>query len=151
MKLPPTRSAFSLVEVVLALGVVGFALLAIIGLLPIALQSDRGSIQETRANHLADAVFAVIRSQPFTAVSFAQLRSTTAATDLSDPTAPPVELHATYEGNFTAAEDYFRVRVSFLNAPAGVVPGRASEVHVNITSRESGTKPLHYGTIVAAH
>jgi type II secretory pathway pseudopilin PulG len=56
------RGAFSLVEVVLALGVVGFALLAIIGLLPIALQSDRGSIQETRANHLADAVFAVIRS-----------------------------------------------------------------------------------------
>jgi len=145
----PTQRAFSLVEVVLALGVVGFALLAIIGLLPIALQSDRGSIQETRANHLADAVFAVIRSQPFTAVSFAQLQSTATA-DLSASNVPAVELHAGYDGAFVAAPDYFQLNVSFLETPAGVVPGRANEVHVKITSRESGTKPLHYATIVAA-
>lgn len=143
------RGAFSLVEVVLALGVVGFALLAIIGLLPIALQSDRGSIQETRANHLADAVFAVIRSQPFTAVSFAELQSTATA-DLSASNVPPAELHAGYDGTFTAASDYFRIDVSFLETPAGIVPGRANEVHVKITPRESGTKPLHYATIVAA-
>ena len=54
-------SGFSLVEVVLALGVISFALVAIIGLLPIGLASGRGSIQESRANHLADEIFATLR------------------------------------------------------------------------------------------
>jgi uncharacterized protein (TIGR02598 family) len=64
---------FSLVEVVLALEVIGFSLLAIIGLLPIGLQSGRASIQETRANHLAEQIFSTLRSQPFTAADLSQL------------------------------------------------------------------------------
>lgn len=141
--------AFSLVEVVLALGIVGFALLAIIGLLPIGLQSGRASIQETRANYLADQVFATMRSQPFTAVAFGALASTAAPVDLS-ATPAPVQLHATYEGNFVAGDDYFKIDLTFLNPPAGLTAGTANEVHLQITPRESGTRPLSYATIIAA-
>lgn len=41
MKLAHTRNAFSLVEVTMAVGIVAFAFLAIIGLLPVGLKSAR--------------------------------------------------------------------------------------------------------------
>ena len=51
------RAAFSLVEVVMALGVVSFALFAILGLLPVGSQSGRDSIDATRTSLIAQAVF----------------------------------------------------------------------------------------------
>src|SRR5437773_7022024 len=97
-------SAFSLVEVVLALGVISFALVAIIGLLPIGLASGRGTIQETRANHLAEEIFATFRSQPFTSVAVASLNSSSGPIDLSventASSASGVILHANYGGEF---------------------------------------------------
>jgi uncharacterized protein (TIGR02598 family) len=44
---------FSLVETVLALGIVGFAVVAIVGLLPLAVQSARDSMVETDATLIA--------------------------------------------------------------------------------------------------
>lgn len=58
---------FSLVEVTLALGVVGFALVAIVGILPVAFTTGRTSIAQTRATALADTVFAGLRAEPFAA------------------------------------------------------------------------------------
>src|SRR5437773_8183613 len=81
-------SAFSLVEVVLALGVISFALVAIIGLLPIGLASGRGTIQETRANHLAEEVFSTLRSQPFTNVGLASFSSNSGPINLSTENTP---------------------------------------------------------------
>ena len=63
------RWAFSLVEVVLALGVVGFAIVAILGVLPAGLQTSRGAQDETRAAQIAQSVFAALASQQFDAVS----------------------------------------------------------------------------------
>ncbi len=143
-------SAFSLVEVVLALGVIGFSLLAIIGLLPIGLQSGRASIQETRANHLAEQVFSTLRSQPFSNVSLISLNSTAPPIDLSAPNTPATQLHATYEGNFVANTDYFTIDLTFRNNPEGLTPGTANEVHLRILPRESGARPMSYATIIAA-
>jgi type II secretory pathway pseudopilin PulG len=54
------RSAFSLVEVVIALGLVSFCLLAIVGLLPVGLKAVKNSREESAAanalNQLAEAV-----------------------------------------------------------------------------------------------
>lgn len=63
-------SAFSLVEVVLALGVVSFAVVAVIGLFPTALSSNRSSSNEARASQLARAITATVDSQSasFTAI-----------------------------------------------------------------------------------
>src|SRR4249920_2281378 len=110
-------ASFSLVEVVLTLGVVGFALLAIIGLLPIGLQSGRASIQETRANHLAEQIFNTLRSQRFTAVDLSFLSGNSTPIDLSSENTasgtPGPQLYATYEGTFIGAADYFTIELRF--------------------------------------
>lgn len=147
------RLGFSLVEVVLALGVVGFSLLAIIGLLPIGLQSGRASVQETRANHLAEQIFSTLRSQPFTAANLSLLGGTSTidlstASTASGSQGP--QLHATYDGTFVASSDYFTIELRFRNAPDGVVPTTANEVHLRIVSRETGVQPMNYATIIAA-
>lgn len=53
-----SSSAFSLVEVVVALGIVSFALLAIIALLPLGIQSTKDSLDETGAVNVLSAVIA---------------------------------------------------------------------------------------------
>ena len=147
-------SGFSLVEVVLALGVVSFALVAIIGLLPIGLASGRGSIQESRANHLADEIFATLRAQPYTNVSLASLNGSgpiNLSTENTASGSSGVMLHASYDGDFVATNDYFTIELRFRNAPEGIVGGTASEVRVQVSSRETGAPRLDYVSIIAAH
>lgn len=52
------RSAFSLVEVTIALGIAGFCLLAILGLLQTGLASERSTVERTSAVGIASAIFA---------------------------------------------------------------------------------------------
>ena len=51
-------SAFTLIEVVLAVGILSFALVAMAALLPIGLQSNRDSTEETQAVNLLQALVA---------------------------------------------------------------------------------------------
>src|SRR2546423_12328016 len=111
-----SRRAFSLVEVVLALGVISFALLAIIGLFPTALQSGRASIQETRANHLAQQIFSTLRSQAFSAANLSLLGENSTVDLSTENTAsgtPGTLLHATYDGSFVTGADYFTIQLRF--------------------------------------
>ncbi len=55
-------SAFSLVEVTLALGVAAFCLLAIFGLLPVGLQSNQTSVEQTAAAGIARTILSDLRS-----------------------------------------------------------------------------------------
>src|SRR4051794_29153012 len=55
--------AFSLVEVVLALGVVAFAIVAILGVLPIGLRTGHSAQDETRAAQIAQDIFSSLASQ----------------------------------------------------------------------------------------
>lgn len=54
-------SAFSLVEVTIAIGVAAFALVAIFGLLPIGIESNQAAIQQTRAVNLAATIVEDLR------------------------------------------------------------------------------------------
>jgi len=58
------HSGFSLVEVALALGVAVFALVAIIGLIPVGLNSNQASSEQTAAAGLAAALVADLRTTP---------------------------------------------------------------------------------------
>lgn len=58
-----SAQAFSLVEVVLALGIVAFAIVAILGAFPAALQTSRSSQSETRAAQIAQDVLVSLASQ----------------------------------------------------------------------------------------
>ena len=62
--LPPLRkpAGFSLVELVLALGVAAFALLAVMGTLPVSLKTQQASIQQTTANQIISTIFSALRA-----------------------------------------------------------------------------------------
>ncbi len=57
-------SAFSLVEVTLALGVASFCLLSVFGLLPIGLNSNQAAMEQTAANGILSSVVADLRATP---------------------------------------------------------------------------------------
>jgi type II secretory pathway pseudopilin PulG len=59
-------SAFSLVEVTLALGIAGFCLIAVFGLMPVGIQTNRNSKSQSRATNLMAAVMADLRATPST-------------------------------------------------------------------------------------
>ena len=58
--------AFSLVEVALALGVAGFCILALTGLLPIAVKTNQNSMSQTAATTIVSSVISDLRSTPKT-------------------------------------------------------------------------------------
>lgn len=146
----PTRG-FSLVEIVVAIGVISFALVAIIGVLPIGLAAGRQATQETRANHLAEQIFSTLRSQPFTNVTLASLGSTSTVDLSSQNGVLGTKLYATYDGQFVGTSDYFTIQLQFRNAPQGVESGTASEVRVQISGRESGAARMDYVSIIGAN
>lgn len=65
--LPPvsemrTRNAFSLVEVAIALGILGFVVLTVVGLLSVGMKSNQVSLEETRAASLLTMLEADLRN-----------------------------------------------------------------------------------------
>ena len=121
------NAAFSMIEIVIALGVISFALVAVIGLLPVGLRASRESIEETRAAAVAQSILETVPSQPFNAASFSSLGSSVLPVDLAG-TPAPVQLYANYNGQFVSGVDYFSILVSFRNTPEGLVAGSANEV-----------------------
>jgi len=68
----PIASAFSLVEVVLALGIVSFCLLAIVGLLPVGLKAVKNANEQAAAANVLNAIADSLRSTTSSnAVNFA--------------------------------------------------------------------------------
>ena len=62
MKLSTTKqAAFSLIEVTLAIGVAGFSLLVILGLLTVSLKTHQSSTNQTVANSIISQVAADLR------------------------------------------------------------------------------------------
>ena len=55
-------TAFSLVEVVIALGIISFAVIAIVGMLPVALKSSQDSMRETDATLIAQRIFSELKT-----------------------------------------------------------------------------------------
>ena len=58
------NSAFSLVEVTLALGVAAFCLLALFGLIPVSMQTNRNATNQTAATSIIAGVVADLRATP---------------------------------------------------------------------------------------
>ncbi len=67
-------AAFSLVEITLALGIVTFALVGVIGVLPLAMTSSRQSFDRNRAAAIAGTLYTSFRSQSFDKVCYYDLQ-----------------------------------------------------------------------------
>ena len=57
-------SAFSLVEVCIAMGLAAFCLVAILGLLPTGISTDQATVEQTAASGIASAIVADLRATP---------------------------------------------------------------------------------------
>ncbi len=57
-------SAFSLVELTFALGVAGFCLVAVLGLMPVGVRTNRNATSETAATNIMAAVLSDLRATP---------------------------------------------------------------------------------------
>ena len=58
------NGAFSLIEVTLALGVAAFCLIAVFGLMPVGVQTNRSATSQTAATNIIAAVVADLRATP---------------------------------------------------------------------------------------
>jgi len=56
------QSGFSLMEVALSIGIVGFSFVALLGAFPVGLKQNAASVTESRATQLANHVFASLSS-----------------------------------------------------------------------------------------
>jgi uncharacterized protein (TIGR02598 family) len=61
-----SHCAFSLVEVTLALGIAAFCLIAVFGLIPVGVQTNRNAASQTAATNIMAAVVADLRATPTT-------------------------------------------------------------------------------------
>ena len=59
-----TTAAFSLVEVTLSLGIAAFCLIAVFGLMPVGVQTNRNASSQTAATNIMAAVVADLRATP---------------------------------------------------------------------------------------
>ena len=65
-------AAFSLVELVLALGVAAFCLIAVFGLMPVGIQTNRNATSQTAATNIIAAIVADLRTTPAAATTSPQ-------------------------------------------------------------------------------
>ena len=65
-------AAFSLIEVTLALGVAAFCLIAVFGLMPVGVQTNRNATSQTAATNIIAAVVADLRATPIVNSSSSQ-------------------------------------------------------------------------------
>jgi uncharacterized protein (TIGR02598 family) len=105
-------SAFSLIELTLAIGIAAFCLLAVMGLIPIAVQTNRNATSQTAANGIIASVIA-------------DMRATTSSTSpqYGITFGTPKTLYFDSVGQFTTslgANSRYRARVTFPTSPTGL-------------------------------
>jgi type II secretory pathway pseudopilin PulG len=122
MKSRSGTKAFSLVELVLALGVVSFCMIALFALLPTGQTTNAASIQETEAVNVLAAVEADLRATPNSATSSSQFVITIPSAGGTATSAnSPVTKYIGYGGNTvtTSAGAQYQLSIWMTPPPAG--------------------------------
>jgi uncharacterized protein (TIGR02598 family) len=128
-----SNCAFSLVEVTLALGIAAFCLIAIFGLMPVGVQTNRNATSQTAATNITAAVVADLRATP-------KANTTSTQFGITFGTNPP-PLYFDASGQFTtllAANSRYQLNVTWYGStglryadlkvtwPAAATPANAS-------------------------
>lgn len=119
-----SAAAFSLVEVVLALGIVAFAFVGVLALLPAGLKASRDASAQTEASNLATAIAADLRRAPVTPnATSPRFAIPMPDPDATEPTPVVSPVERFFSGNtattdasgtaFTAANAKYRVSLWF--------------------------------------
>ena len=109
-----STAAFSLVEVTLALGVAAFCLLAVLGLLPVGVQTNRNASSQTIASNIIATVVSDLRTTPAVAMTSPEFAITfdaekTLFFDASGQALPSL-----------SADSRYRLNVTWNSAPTGL-------------------------------
>ena len=132
------RLGFSLAEVVIALGVIAIAVVAILALFPAALQTGHSAQDETRAAQIAQTIFPSLAGQAvsqFNNVQFLLSDNTTRSTptiDLRASSTPALTLYAENDGKLTQdqAKAVYKIYVYTNNS----VPGFTDLANANLVT-----------------
>lgn len=121
-----STSAFSLVELTLAIGIAGFALIAVFGLMPVGVQTNRNAASQTAATSILSNVIADIRATPKTSTTSSQFAIALPANAASPPDPPPCSgtqtVYFNSEGQAAGvlgANSRYRLIVTFVRNTAG--------------------------------
>jgi uncharacterized protein (TIGR02598 family) len=137
-KLSPAAS-FSLVELTLALGVAAFCLIAVFGLVPVGVQTNRNATSQTAATNILSSVVSDIRASPpgqgLTAryrISRTKKSGTTVCFDgQAAPAAAPI--YNNNEVACTSSNSRYRLFVKIANNPTSTVPGYPNYAYLKVT------------------
>ncbi len=132
MRKADQRDGFSLIEVTIAIGVTAFCLIAIMGLLPVGLNSNRTSIEQTAGTSILTAIASDLRATPSTKPPGAAAVSVQSGIPIpANPVAAQSTktLYFASDGTFstTATGKRYRATITFL-----VNPGLRSATWVSI-------------------
>jgi type II secretory pathway pseudopilin PulG len=138
MKVFANRAAgFSLVEVTLALGVAAFCLIAVFGLMPVGVQTNRNATSQTAATSIMSAVVADLRATPRTNNTSSQFSINIPSDPTSPPNPPPCSgtrtLYLNSEGQIVTIDARYRVVVTFLRNPVATPTTGAVFAKLKIT------------------
>ncbi len=125
MKPIKLNHGFSLVEVTLALGIAAFCLIAILGLIPVGLNSTQTALEQTQASNIISAIVADMKQAP---VGPSAARNTTRFT-IAIPSATAQMRYFKYGGDgvlaTTKAEARYQVQITY---NTGTVSDRKSPI-----------------------
>jgi uncharacterized protein (TIGR02598 family) len=125
-------SGFSLVEVTLALGIAAFCLIAVFGLMPVGMQTNRNATSRTAATSIMTAVMGDLRATPKANTTSAQFgitfgTNTTLYFDGTGQFTTSLGTNSRYQLNLTWSGStglrYADVKVTW---PAAATPANAS-------------------------
>lgn len=127
MKCNRSQNAFSLVEVTVALGIAAFCLIAIFGLLPTGMTSNKSSIEQTAAVNLLTAIDADLRSTPASIAQSSQFRIPVSAAG------GPTTKFISEDGQLVASADEARYLLSIWMRPPASDSKQATTARLLIT------------------
>jgi uncharacterized protein (TIGR02598 family) len=124
-------SSFSLVEVTLALGVAAISLLVIFSLLPIGLQTNQRSIEQTASADILSAVAADLRATPPGVSTSSQFAISIPPNPMTGSTVlSPLFFNSTGQLVTSAESARYRLTITFLNNGGGAKTATFADLKV---------------------
>lgn len=131
MKRLSAPAGFSLVEVTLALGICGFCLIAVFGLMPVGVQTNRNAISQTAAASIMAAVISDLRATP---------KASSTSTQFCIPFGTPATVYFGSAGQCSSD-------VAGSSTPCGVVLSPAIQTRYQVNITWSGSTALRYADL----
>ena len=143
----PLSRGFSLVEVVMALGVTSFCLLSTLALLPIGLASSRESLQKTTAASIVAEISSDLRQPPVTVGSGGSAYQGTPRFQIKT-VASTTTLYLGADDSFSTTatgNSLYRATVTVANAsPGSTIPVRILITWPALADPNPAQTPTHY-------